>query len=354
MLVIFLYFSESKIGEQTMENQKALIELNSLLAKLTSTSMGRKAFLKAVPLLLAACSSGSEKGRYREGDNTGQKAALTPEEEAELTRQVLPEMKKDYPPLNDSEMQNYINYVGRRIVNANGLEGRPYHYNFTVVGVGYVNAFALPAGTIFVTAPLIAMADSEAELAGVIGHEIGHVEARHTAERMALAQEEEKQTWKYLLGGGLIGSILGAVAGKALCPPKDRECIAKAVAAGAAAGAAGGFLVQKYKFMANSREDEMEADRIGFKRSLRAGYSKAHIGKFYEKLLRMEQEAKKGQDPIMASLSDALSTHPPSKERVKQMNEMVTQANNPINAEVTTPEFEKIRKRANHWARSAG
>ncbi|MCX7998800.1 MAG: M48 family metalloprotease, partial [Leptospiraceae bacterium] len=178
--------------------------------------------------------------------------------------------------------------------------------------------------------------------------------ARHTAERMAAAQEEEKHTWKYLLGGGVIGGILGAAVGKAVCPPRDRQCLAKAVAAGAAAGAAGGFLVQKYKFMANSREDEMEADRIGFKRALKAGYSKAHIGKFYEKLLRMEQEAKKNQDLIMASLSDAMSTHPPSKERVKQMNEMVSQANNPAASEVTTPQFEKIRKRANDWARSAG
>lgn len=336
-----------------MENQKALKELDSLLAQLTSTSMGRKTFLKIAPLLLVACSSDTGKGRYREGDNTGQKAALTPEEEAELTRQILPEMKKDYPPLNDSDMQNYINYLGRRIVDANGLEGKPYHYNFTVVGVNYVNAFALPAGTIFVTAPLIAMADSEAELAGVIGHEIGHVEARHAAERMALAAEEEKKSWKYLLGGGLVGAILGAAASKALCPPRDRQCIAKVVAAGAAAGAAGGFLVQKYKFMANSREDEMEADRIGFKRSLKAGYSKAHIGKFYEKLLQMEQEARKGQDFLMASLSDAMSTHPPSKERVKQMNEMVAQAN-VSGGEVTNPQFERIRKRASEWVKSSG
>lgn len=105
--------------------------------------------------------------------------------------------------------------------------------------------------------------------------------------------------------------------------------------------------------MANSREDELEADRIGFKRSLKAGYSKAHIGRFYEKLLQMEQEARKGQDIIMASLSDAMSTHPPSKERVKQMNEMVAQANT-SGGDVTTPQFERIRKRASDWARSAG
>lgn len=336
-----------------MQDKKAYFEFDRLLRNLTSTSMGRKQFLAIAPLLMAAC-AGGEKGRYREGDNTGQKAALTPEQEAELTRQVLPEMKKDYPPINNAEMQNYISYLGKRIVDANGLEGKPYKYNFAVVGVGYVNAFALPAGTVFVTAPLIAMAENEAELAGVVGHEIGHIEARHTAERMAAAEEAEGKTWKYLLGGGVIGAVIGAAAGKALCPPKDKGCMAKIAAAGAAAGAAGGFLVQKYKFMANSREDEMEADRIGFRRSLNAGYSKAHIGKFYEKLLKMEQEARKGSDPIMASLSDAMSTHPPSTQRVKQMNELVSNSSNKPGAEISTPEFERVRKLSIDWSKSMG
>ncbi|MCB1176471.1 MAG: M48 family metalloprotease, partial [Leptospiraceae bacterium] len=297
-----------------MNQRKAYQEFDLFLKKWTSTSFGRKQFLTAAPLLLTACSAGGSNDRMREGDNTGQTTSMTVEDEKQLTQEVLPEMKKDYPAINDSELQSYISDLGQRIVKANDLNNKPYSYNFTVVGVGYVNAFALPAGTVFVTAPLIAMAESEAELAGVVGHEVGHIQARHTAERMEAAKQANSSLWKYLLGGAGIGGLIGLAAGAKVCPPKDKACIAKAAAIGAAAGAAGGFLVQKYQFMANSREDEMEADRIGFKTAVGAGFSKAHVGKFYEKLLSMEQNAKKDMDPIMASLSDAMSTHPPSKE----------------------------------------
>jgi predicted Zn-dependent protease len=334
-----------------MNEQKAYTEFDRFLKKWTSTTIGRKQFLAAVPLLLAACGGTGTNNRMREGDNTGQKTSLTVEDEKKLTQEVLAEMKKDYPPIQDSELQSYIQSLGDRIVNSNNLNNNPYSYNFTVVGVGYVNAFALPAGTVFVTAPLIAMTDTEAELAGVVGHEIGHIQARHTAERMEAAKEAEGSLMNYLLTGGGIGGIIGLAAGAKLCPPKDTACIAKAAVMGASAGAAAGFLVQKYKFMANSREDEMEADRIGFKTAVGAGFSKAHVGKFYEKLLAMEQEARKGQNPLLTSLSDAMSTHPPSKERVNQMNEMVRNSTK-TGGEISGANFPRIKSLCTEWTNS--
>ncbi|MFA5584411.1 MAG: M48 family metalloprotease, partial [Bacteriovoracaceae bacterium] len=107
--------------------------------------------------------------RYREGDNTGQQAALTVEEERQLSLEALKEMQKDYPPTKDKELQAYIERIGHKLVKANGLENNPYKYTFTVVDMNQINAFALPAGTIFITIPIIAMADSEAEIAGVLG-----------------------------------------------------------------------------------------------------------------------------------------------------------------------------------------
>ena len=177
-----------------------------MLAKWTSTTLGRKQFLASIPLLLAACNSSSN-NRMREGDNTGQKTDMTPQDEARLTQEVLPQMQKDYPKIENPELQNYIQNLGQKIVKANNLENNPYKYSFTVVGVNYVNAFALPAGTVFVTAPLLAMAGSEAELAGVVGHEIGHIQARHTAERMQAAKDSESSMWIFsgvvaLIGGG--------------------------------------------------------------------------------------------------------------------------------------------------------
>lgn len=329
----------------------ALQELDEVLSSMMKTTVGRRQFLAAVPFLLSACASTSG-SRYREGDNKGQETELTVDDERRMTREALPDMRKDYPALKDPELQNYISNVGRRLVAANNLEGQPYNYTFTVVNVGYVNAFALPAGTVFVTTPLLAMAETEAELAGVLGHEVGHVVARHTAERIE-AQKKGTASWVYALGGGILGGAAGFGLGKLVCPPSDGDCVAKAAAMGAAAGGAGGLLVQKYKFMANSREDEMEADRIGFKTSVRAGYSTQHVGDFYAKLQKMEEERNRGGKPMLASLADALSTHPPSRERVTQMQDLALKAPSSGRSITSTNEFDRIRKRATQFAPKA-
>ena len=286
----------------------------------------------------------TQSSRYREGSNVGQQAGLTVADERRLTEEALPKLKQEYPPAKNPELQKYISNLGMKIVRSNNLEGNPYNYNFTVVDVENVNAFALPAGTIFVTAPLIAMTANEAELAGVIGHEVGHVMARHAAERMYVMEQEQNKTWLFAAGGGIVGAAAGFGLGKLLCADGDSACLAKAALIGAAAGAGGGLLVQKFKFMANSREDELEADRIGFKLAVGAGYDKDKVGKFYEKLLQMEKNTQKGGGTIMKNLADAISTHPPSEERVKQMNEMA--ANMPAikNPVISSPDYNRAKQ----------
>jgi len=281
----------------------------------------KKLLWVSIFIFMFACAT-TDKHRHREGDNTGQETDITVADEKKMTAQVLPEMKKQYPPVKDKRLQAYISSNKKKLVRANKLEGNPYHYTFTVVDVEYVNAFALPAGTVFVTAPLIKMTENEAELAGVVGHEIGHVVARHTAERMYKAKKNKTKNMIYAAGGGILGGIAGFGIGKLVCKKGDTKCLAKAAGAGAVLGAGGTLLVQRYKFMANSREDEMEADRIGFRVATKAGYSKEHVGKFYEKLLKMEKKYSGKQNKIMRAVTDAMSTHPPSEERVKQMNEM--------------------------------
>jgi beta-barrel assembly-enhancing protease len=322
-------------------SDEQMSEFESLLKDLIQTPSGRRLFLMSIPALLASCAT-PEKTRYREGDNSGQAAALTVEDERKMTSQVLPEMRKDYPKLNDFLMQNYVSQLGRKIAIASQLEANPYQYNFTVVDVPMVNAFALPAGTVFVTTPLIAMAESEAELAGVIGHEIGHIQARHTAER--IYQSQKTSNTLFTIGGGIIGGVLGYSAGKLLCRPQDKKCLQQAATVGIGAGAGGVLLIQKYQFMANSREDEMEADRIGFRTSVQAGYDPVHVGLFYEKLLKMEETGKKEKRPIMASLADAMSTHPPSRERVQQMRELAREVEK--KGIVTSNEFMQVREKA--------
>lgn len=328
-----------------LSEERALEELDKFLSEWTGTPMGRRTFMASLGILMASCAA-PEKTRYREGDNTGQATELTVDDERKMTREVLPQMRKDYPPLQDPEMQGYVSSLGRKIVAANKLEGQPYNYNFTVVDVPYVNAFALPAGTIFVTTPLIAMADNEAELAGVIGHEVGHVKARHSAERMDAAKKAQSASWKYALGGGVLGGVLGFGLGRLACPPKDHACIQKATQLGAAAGAGGGLLIQKYAFMQNSQEDEMEADRIGFRTALNAGYDRDQIGAFYAKLLTMERQAKGSNPQFLQNLQDAMSTHPPSQKRVDQMRQMAAETPKNPKSVVSTKDFDRIRANA--------
>jgi beta-barrel assembly-enhancing protease len=317
--------------------------LQGELNKMTATRRGRRVFLKSLPFLLAGCSTAPKNAdRHREGDNTGQETRLTFEDEKRMTEEYLPQMKKEYPAHRNGEVQRYIENLGQKVVRANGLHQNPYQYNFTVCDVKNVNAFALPAGTVFVTAPLIAMSESEAELAGVIGHEIGHIQARHTAERLELAEKEKGKSLLFGIGGAILGGAAGVGLSRVLCSREDRECMRRIALYGAAAGAGGGLLIQKFGFMANSREDEMEADRIGFKTSLMAGYDKDHVGRFYNRLLEMERQYQQNQNALLAPLTDAMSTHPPSRERVLQMEQMAREATTPKGV-VSSKDFERVR-----------
>jgi predicted Zn-dependent protease len=306
----------------------------------------KKTIAAAMVLFLLISCAPVTSSRYREGDNRGQQAALTAQDEKRLAEEALTEIRKDYPPVDNRELQSYLSDLGAKIVTANNLEGNPYHYEFSVVKSKNANAFALPAGKVFVTVPLIAMAANEAELAGVIGHEIGHVVARHAAERMYVMERENKKTWIYGAGGGLLGGVVGFGLGTILCPEGDRACLARAAVIGAAAGAGGGLLVQKYGFLANSREDEMEADRIGFRLAVNAGYDKDKIGDFYKKLLQVENNAGRQDNSIMKKLSDAMSTHPPSEERVRQMEELAARSPSVKNALTDSARFRRVRQTA--------
>src|SRR5690554_4387733 len=127
-----------------MNEVQAMDALERELRQLISTPVRRRLFLASLPLLLAGCSS-VPKTRMREGDNSGQVAALTPAEERKMADEYGPQMEKEYPPLQDDVAQSYLKELGQKVVKANKLEGQPYNYRFTLVNADMVNAFALPA-----------------------------------------------------------------------------------------------------------------------------------------------------------------------------------------------------------------
>jgi predicted Zn-dependent protease len=233
--------------------------------------------------IIVSCAP-TNSSRQREGSNVGQETHLTVQDEQRLTEEALPKMRQDYPPAKNPELQRYISDLGAKIVRANKLDGNPYRYNFTVVDVPDVNAFAMPAGTIFVTAPLIAAASSEAELAGVVSHEIGHVVARHSAERMYAMEKAQNKTWLYAAGGAVVGAAVGYGAGRAALAGKAiRRAMPSRSHRRRAWRGRRILLASKYTFLVHSREDEREADSIGYLNIVAAGYDKDEVGKIYGK-----------------------------------------------------------------------
>ena len=95
----------------------------------------------------------------------------------------------------------------------------------------------------------------------------------------------------------------------------------------------------------------MEADRISFRTSVATNYHKDYVGTFYGRLLRMEQEHQQKKVPLLSGLSDALATHPPSAERVAQIQQLEAETRLNKNAVVSTKEFDRVKKIAWLWTR---
>ena len=132
--------------------------------------------LIAVSMGLAACATAPGTGR------TIFTGGLSEEKEAEIGAQQHPQILKQFGgAYDDPALARYVTAVGERL--AATAERKDLTYTFTVIDSPIVNAFALPGGYVYVTRGLLALARNEAELAGVLAHEIGHITARHSAER---------------------------------------------------------------------------------------------------------------------------------------------------------------------------
>jgi predicted Zn-dependent protease len=184
---------------------------------------------------------------------------MSKQQQEQLGRQAMAEVYKQMPVLSDSSVQTqYIRQVGRKLADVIPQE-YSWPFEFHVIPQKDINAFALPGGPMFVNVGAIVAAENEAELAGVMAHEMAHVYMQHSAKQAAKAQ------WTGLLGalGGLFG---GGTAGS----------LARL---GIQVGAGG--LMMKY-----SRSDEAQADAVGAIMMYKAGYDPKALADFFEKLER--------------------------------------------------------------------
>ncbi|WP_340109217.1 M48 family metalloprotease [Pikeienuella sp. HZG-20] len=194
----------------------------------------------------------------------------------------------------DRQLRAYVNRIGQRI--AAETEQPNARWTFTVLDSAVVNAFALPGGYVYVTRGLVALANDEAELAGVIGHEIGHVTAAHSSQR----QQQAGLAQLGVLGATLLGAAAG-LTGDAL----------------GAVSQLGSQLGQGY-VASYSRTQEFEADRLGVRYLARAGYDPKAEADFLANLqAETELQARIAGGAYNPNRVDFFATHPATAERVR-------------------------------------
>ena len=209
-------------------------------------------------------------------------------QELAIGREGYPAVVGEYGLYDDPAMAAYVDSVGQALGKVSHLPTLAWH--FTVIDDPVVNAFAMPGGYIYVTRGILAHLNSEAQLAGVLGHEIGHVTARHTAQQITKQQ---------LAGIGLaLGTVLS-------------ETFARY---GQEAQQALGLLMLKY-----SRDDETQADQLGVTYSTAAGWDAREMPATYRMLGRMADLG--GQ-----RLPSFLSTHPDPGDREQRTTALSAQA----------------------------
>ncbi|HEX7776758.1 MAG TPA: M48 family metalloprotease [Parvibaculum sp.] len=211
---------------------------------------------------------------------------MSSDDEAQAGAAAHPKILKAYGgAYDDPRLGGYVAGVTARIVK--GSDAPTTAYRVTVLNSPVVNAFALPGGYVYVTRGLLALVDDEAELAGVLGHEIGHVIARHSAQRQTAA-----------LGASVVGAVLGAVVGSQ--------------AAGEAIGQGSQGLLASY-----SRDQEYEADALGVRYLARAHYDPYAQADFLAAMGEQEKlHATISHQKYGATRMDWLASHPATPDRV--------------------------------------
>jgi len=222
---------------------------------------------------------------------TGRKQRLaiaTAAEEVAMGLQSAPKLIQEFGgPVRDPKAQALVDQVGMKLVNASAARDTEYQFDFHLLADNQtVNAFALPGGQIFITAKLYSLLENEDQLAGVLGHEIGHVVGRHSNQQMAKS--------------GFIGGLANAAG--------------MLISDGGTGGMQMAQMVANVVNMKYGREDELESDALGVRFMIDAGYDpEALLG-----VMRILKEASGG-----GGQPEILSTHPDTGNRAEMIKQEI-------------------------------
>ncbi|MGH9378972.1 MAG: M48 family metallopeptidase, partial [Terriglobia bacterium] len=233
----------------------------------------------------------------------------TPAQDVEEGRQAAAQVEKTTPMLRDPETLRYINDLGKKLASFAPNNLPVYAWQFHVVNTKDINAFALPGGFIFVNRGTIAVAENEAQLAGVMAHEIGHVVMRHGTHQASVKSLAQ-----------LPLAIFGAATGSGGAMGILR------------AGLAFGL---NSAFLKNSRDMEGQADEVGTYILYHAGYDPHAMSQFFEIL----------QQKYPQQTVQFFSDHPNPGNRIANVNQEIPLLGAARRGTTDTPEFERIRKR---------
>ena len=219
-------------------------------------------------------------------------AGITPEQEVALGLQAAPEMAQQFGGEDpDPQLQARVDKVGERLVTRSAAGQTPYRYDFHVLNdPETINAFALPGGQVFITEGLLKRLETDGQLAGVLGHEIGHVAARHGAEHIAQQQLTQGRTGAAVL---------------ATYDPSDPSSRNSAAVAA---------MIGQLVTMRFGRQDELESDRLGVRFSSEAAYDPRSM----IKLMQILEESSQGNRP-----PEFFSTHPNPENRIQRIQEAI-------------------------------
>lgn len=206
------------------------------------------------------------------------------ETEVDLGKEVVKDVESSEKVLNNTQVQNYVNKIGQKVAKV--CDRKDVKYTFKVLDSDEINAFACPGGYIYIYAGLMKMMDNEAQLAAVLGHEVGHIVARHSIKRL-------QAVYGYSI---LMEVALGDKMGKTAQQMVD---------------AAAGLILLGY-----GRDNEYEADNYGLLYEKKAGYNPTGMIQLFNKFRKLE-----GKPP--STFEKLLSSHPPAKDRIGNCNKQI-------------------------------